>query len=81
VDRNRRNGATTFTYNSADLVASVTTLNPGTLGGSAQTTLTYYNQSLQATNIVQPDVASVFTEYHPTGELKKTWGSRTYAVE
>ena len=32
-------------------------------------------------NVVQPDGTSVFTEYYLTGELKKTWGSRTYPVE
>ncbi|MGO8930342.1 MAG: RHS repeat domain-containing protein [Limisphaerales bacterium] len=34
-----RNGTTTFGYNNADLVSSVTTPNPGTLGGTPQTTL------------------------------------------
>jgi len=76
-----RNGTTTFSYNDADLVTSVTTPNPGTLGGAPQTTTTYYNTTLQATNVVQPDGTSVVTEYHPTGEIKKTWGSRTYPVE
>ena len=75
-----RNGATTFGFNDADLVASVTTPNPGTLGGSPQTTLTYYNNLLQATNVVQPDGTSVISEYYLTGELKRQYGSRTYPV-
>jgi YD repeat-containing protein len=75
-----RNGTTTFSFNNADWVTSVTTPNPGAVGGSPQTTLTYYNQSLQATSVVQPDGAHVFTEYSLTGELKKTWGGRTYPV-
>jgi YD repeat-containing protein len=35
---------------------------------------------LQATNILFPDGTSVTTEYHPTGELKRNYGSRTYPV-
>ncbi len=75
-----RNGATTYANNNADLISSITTPNPGS-GGSAQTTTTYYNKMLQATNVVQPDGTSVFSEYLLTGELKKTYGSRTYPVE
>ena len=75
-----RNGATLYGYNNADLVASVTTPNPGTLGGSPQTTLTYYNSLLQATNVVQPDGTSVTSEYNLTGELRRQYGSRTYPV-
>ena len=75
-----RNGTTTLGYNNADLATSVTTPNPGTLGGSAQITLTCYNQMLQATNVVQPDGTAVTAEYYQTGELKKQYGSRTYPV-
>jgi hypothetical protein len=75
-----RNGTTTVTFNNADQPISVTTPPPGT-GQSAQTTTTYYNTMLQATNVVQPDGASVFTEYFLTGLRKKTYGSRTYPVE
>jgi RHS repeat-associated protein len=75
-----RNGTTTVTFNNADLVTSVTMPNPGATGGSPQTTLTYYNRMQQATNVVQPDGAHVYTEYFLTGELKKTWGGRTYPV-
>jgi RHS repeat-associated protein len=74
-----RNGATTYGYNSADLLATVTTPNPGN-GGAAQTTTTYYNKMLQATNVVQPDGASVFSIYYPGGPLAETYGSRTYPV-
>jgi RHS repeat-associated protein len=74
-----RNGATTYGYNSADLLSSVTTPNPGN-GGSPQTTVTYYNKMLQTTNVLQPDGTSVTNEYFLTGELKKTYGSRTYPV-
>jgi RHS repeat-associated protein len=76
-----RNGATTsaYLYNS-DLVRSITTPNPGTLGGSPQTTIFYYNLMLQATNIVQPDGTSVTSEFYPTGQLKRQYGSRIYPV-
>ena len=75
-----RTGATTYEYNDADQVSSVTTPVPG-LAQSAQRTVTYYNKFLQATNVLQPDGSSVFSEYHVNGMLKKTYGSRTYPVE
>jgi hypothetical protein len=75
-----RNGATSYAYNNADLVTSMTTPSPGTLGGSPQTTITYYNQMLQPTNVVNPDGTSVTTEYYLTGQLKRQYGSRTYPV-
>jgi RHS repeat-associated protein len=75
-----RNGATAYGYNNADLVTSVTTPNPGSLGGSRQITTTYYNPMLQATNVVQPDGTSVASLYLLTGELAETYGSRTYPV-
>jgi RHS repeat-associated protein len=74
-----RNGATTYSYNIADLISSVTSPNPGN-GGAAQTTTTYYNPSQQVTNVMNPDGTSVITEYLPTGELLQTHGSRTYPV-
>jgi len=58
-----------------DLLSTITTPNPGTLGGSPQTTITYYNPMLQATNVVQPDGTSVTSEYYPTGQLKRQYGS------
>jgi len=70
-----RNGDTTYTFNNADQVATVTTPSP------AQVTTSYYNKMLQATNVVQPDGTSVKTEFYPTGLRKKTYGSRTYPVE
>jgi RHS repeat-associated protein len=75
-----RNGATTFAYNAADMVTNVTTPNPGTPGGLPQTTITCYNQMLQATNILNPDATSVTTEYYQTGEIKRNYGARTYPV-
>jgi YD repeat-containing protein len=74
-----RNGATSYTYNNADLVATVTTPNPGGIG-SPQTTTTFYNTMLQASSVLQPDGTSVAMTYLPTGELGATSGSRTYPV-
>ena len=75
-----RNGTTTYAFNDADLVTSTTTPNPGVPGGNAQTTTTYYNPTLQATNVVQPDGGSVSLEYWLTGQLKRQYGSRTFPV-
>jgi len=75
-----RNGATVFAYNLADQVTGVTTPAPGT-GEGAQTTWTDYNASGRAWKITQPDGAVVTNEFFPTGQLKKTFGSRTYPVE
>jgi len=73
-----RNGTTTRTYKSGtDLVETVTTPPPGN-GPPAQTTTLYYNQMLQVTNAVQPDQASVFTQYEAHGLAAQTWGARTY---
>jgi RHS repeat-associated protein len=74
-----RNGTATTTYNAADLPYTVTTPAPGT-GQPAQTTTTYYSSMLQATNIVYPDGTSLTNEYWPSGLLKRTYGSRSYAV-
>jgi YD repeat-containing protein len=45
---------------------------------TAQTSWTFYNQALQATNVVQPDGPGLTNEYFLSGELKKTWGARVY---
>jgi YD repeat-containing protein len=75
-----RNGATTYAYNAADLVSSTTTPDPAVPGGSPQTTLTYYNLMLQATNVINPDGTAVINRYSLTGMLTNTSGSRTYSV-
>jgi hypothetical protein len=67
-------------YNAADQVYSVTTPDPQSPGNPAQTTLTSYNNMGQATGVTYPDKSTVANEYYLTGELKKTYGSRTYPV-
>ena len=73
-----RNGATTCGYNAADLVQTVITPNPDGTGcpAVAQTNITYYDKSLRATNAVEADGTSKFTEFPLHGLPKKIWGSR-----
>ena len=75
-----RNGAITYTFNTADQVATVTTPAPSTLE-LPQVTATYYNNMMQATNTISPDGGSVINDYYLTGLLKKTYGARNYPVE
>jgi hypothetical protein len=74
-----RNGATTYGYNNGDLVTSVTSPPPGN-GQNAQTTFTYYTSRLQVGGVTAPDGASTTYEYYPSGELKRSYGGRTYPV-
>jgi len=68
-----RLGDTTYTYNNADQRLSAT------VGG--QTTAWQYDSVGRVTTNTLPDSALVVSEYHPTGELKKQFGARTYPVE
>ena len=68
-----RNGATTLGYNAADLVTSSAAQNLATY--------TYYDSSLRAYLVQQPDGGNVTNEFYLTGQLKKTTGARTYPVE
>ncbi len=68
-----RTGDTTYTYNAADQRLSVST------GG--QTTSWQYDSMGRVTTNTLPDNGIVVTEYHDTGEIKKTYGARTYPVE
>ena len=75
-----RNGATTYAYNAADQVQTVTTPSPdGVAAGLV--TATYYDKSLRATNVVHADNTSTKSAYFANGLLQKTWGSRIYPVE
>jgi RHS repeat-associated protein len=74
-----RNGTTTYAFNNADQVTSVTTPSPGN-GQGPQITLTHYNNMLQATNVTYADGTSVTNFYTLRGELQRTIGSRTYPV-
>jgi YD repeat-containing protein len=74
-----RTGTTTYSYNNADQIVSVTTPPPGT-GAGAQTATTYFDAMGRATNIVQPDGTSVNNVFSKRGELLLTGGSRNYPV-
>ena len=69
-------GPTVYTYNDAELLATVTT---GV--GATQTTSTLYDTKLQPITRAQPDGQTIHYEYELSGQLKKTYGARTYPVE
>jgi RHS repeat-associated protein len=69
------NGTTTYGYNEADQVTSVTTSGSS---GPTLTTSTYYDKSMRATNITYPDNKSMTMEYYPGGLLKRSYGSHGY---
>jgi RHS repeat-associated protein len=75
-----------FAYNhkpfadKADQVILVTT--PGPADGEApQITFTEYDAMGRSVKITQPDGALVSKEYYLSGQLKRTYGARTYPVE
>src|SRR6266516_4651044 len=73
------NGAASYLYNNADQATTVTTPAPGT-GQGPQTTRTYFDSMSRATNVVLADLTSITNEFSLTGELRRTFGSRTYPV-
>lgn len=75
-----RNGTTTFAYNAADLVMTVSSPPPGT-GQAAPATSTGYDASLRPITATEADGMVVNREYYSTGALKKSWGGRSYPVE
>lgn len=74
-----RNGTTTYGYNNADQVNSMTTPAPGN-GQSAEVTTTLYDGMLRPYSVIQPDGTTVNSVYLLTGELGQQYGSRTYPV-
>jgi RHS repeat-associated protein len=75
-----RGGTTTFAFNSADQIVTVTSPSPG-LGQPVQTTSTEYNSSPRSWRVTSPDGAVKVTEYYPNGLVQKQYGARTYPVE
>ncbi|AHF93189.1 type IV secretion protein Rhs [Opitutaceae bacterium TAV5] len=71
-------GATTYSYLDDGRVASVTTPDPG---DGAQTTSYTYNNRGWPSKVTHPDAAETETTYYPTGQIKRTWGARTYPQE
>lgn len=78
-------GTTSYTYYADDQLASSTTPDPDPLrsgdGYDPQTTSYTYNARGWQSKITQPDSAETHTTYYPTGQVKRTWGARTYPVE
>jgi YD repeat-containing protein len=68
-----RTGATTFSYDDGDRLPFVS--------GNGQTTSYGYDTVDRQTTITLPDNGVVTNQYWDTGELKKTFGARTYTVE
>ena len=68
-----RTGATTYTYDNADRTTSVS--------ANSQTTSYSYDELGRQTQLTLPDSGTVNSEYFGTGELKKTYGARTYPVQ
>jgi RHS repeat-associated protein len=75
-----RNGWTTFGFNNADQVVTITAPPIGT-GAPSQVTTTFYDRKLRATGTLLPDGTTVTNEFYLNGLRKKAWGSRTYPVE
>lgn len=77
-----RNGATTYTYYDDDQIRTITTPDPDlTRSGSGydpQVTHYSYDAAGRLAQTTLPDATTVTQEYYPTGQLKKTSGSRTY---
>lgn len=71
-----RNGTTTFYYNSADQISSVTS-PPPTNGQPAQTRSIAYDSMGRPTQVTEPDGGLVYTRYYSNGLVKLAWGART----
>lgn len=80
-----RNGTTSYSYHNDDQLHTVTTPDPDpsrTGDGYDPQTNTYgYDAAGRQSTVTQPDGGVVTTEYYPTGQVKKTYGTRTYPVE
>jgi RHS repeat-associated protein len=74
-----RNGTTAYTYNNAGQITNSVTPAPAP-GQSGLVTTNGYDSMGRLYITTQPDGTSVTNEYYLTGELEKTYGSRTYPV-
>ncbi len=73
-----RNGPTTYAFNDADLVTSVTSPDAGT---GPQVVSTSYDNMGRITGTRNPDGTTTTRLYSPAGLLTRTSGSHTYPVE
>jgi YD repeat-containing protein len=75
-----RNGTTTNWFNATDQISGTATPAPAA-GQNSQVTTNFFDTSGRIWKTTLSDNTSVTNEYFATGLLKKTYGSRTYAVE
>jgi RHS repeat-associated protein len=80
-----RNGTTFYTYYDDGQIHTVTTPDPEpTASGSGYdpqtTSYTYFRDPVDGIKTVTtlPDAGTVTQQFFPSGQLKKTWGARTY---
>ncbi len=75
-------GTTTYTYYDDGQIHTVTTPDPDTTqtgpGYDPQTTSYTYGDAGRVETVTLSDDTAVHTAYWPTGQVKHTWGSRTY---
>ena len=80
-----RNGTTTYTYYDDDQVHTVLTPDPDTTrsgpGYDAQLTTYGYDDAGRQNLVTLPDLGQVHTTYYLHGQVKRTWGTRTYPTE
>ena len=74
----RRTGTTTYTFNNADQVRTVTTPDPGT---GQQVTTTDYDNMGRVISVLHPDNKTTTTRYYQNGLVQRVFGARTYPVE
>lgn len=78
-------GTTTYAWFDDDQPQSVTTPDPDTTragpGYDPQTTAYRYDSAGRLDRVTHPDATETFTTYWPTGQVKRTWGSRAYPQE
>ncbi len=75
-----RNGATSYIYDEADQVISITA--PAAEDAAPpQVTLFRYDAQNRVIETTLPDGSATFSEYYPTGHLKKRHGAQVYPVD
>jgi RHS repeat-associated protein len=75
-----RTGTITNTLDALGRTLTRTTPAPAP-GQNPQTTQTDYDNRGRLWRVIEPDGGVVVTTYHPTGELKRKVGNRTYPVD
>jgi len=80
-----RNGATRLTHHADGQVHTITSPDPDPTregaGFDPQQTVLFYDDSGRLARVRQSDGAEVHTEYWPSGQVRRSWGARTYPVE